>query len=532
MFLKLKKWINIGALVFICIPTTLSSGLNIQAPFRATYDSSDSSPSPDSTDNLIFFRLATLLQQWPNTRYPHSQSVVPGTIPIGTTVYHGRHDTTVPSGAEWLAFDPEMSLLFLGGTRTSRVMTFTTVRTLRVLYFDGASAAKLITGSLDTQDLLVDSGEQSRNRTYDDRRRLVKLCEWGKDKDIDGYVRMEMDFELILCDFTSNLQLVSSLHVLPRQNPPPGFPQEPRPPHWKGALPTSESGEFEVFQAGAWHGRAPGEVRVKLDAARLVSIYDPALLSGAVARRGLEKILHRAQGLSVADVQTWQTWIARVASPNAPETSGVDWQALSTVIMDRYGARLEYLRSLLEPNRVFRNTTAIEAVRAHLMLMLLTDLTPETIPDDKRNSCEWVRPVAAHCSSFLLSHLPFSKFTREERTLFGAVSGTQAEICRVLALMWSKAYDVPPGTDEKALLKEWRERVGTLMKWLDWPLWNRCIPECDLEHMCWIPTWPMGIGKSPIPGSSGEDNPTKVNWTPRCIPRGKREGFVDRKRPN
>ncbi|KAG9104805.1 hypothetical protein FRC06_009275 [Ceratobasidium sp. 370] len=399
------------------------------------------------------------------------QSVVPGTIPIGTTVYHGRPDTTVPSGAEWLAFDPEMSVLFLGGTPTSRVMTFTTIRTLRVLYFDGASAAKLTTGSLDTQELLVDFGGQSGNRTLDDRRRLAKLCEWGKDKDIDGY-------------------------------------------------------------AGAWHGRAPGEVRVKLDAARLVSIYDPALHSGTVARRGLEKILHRGQGLGAADIQTWQSWITRAASPDAPKASGVDWQALSTVIMDRYGARLEYLRFLLDPNRVFRNTTAVEAVRAQLMLMLLTDLTAETIPDDRCNSHEWARPIATHCSSFLLSRLPLSEFTREERTLFSAISGTQAEICRVLTLIWSEAYDVPLSTDKTALLKEWRERVDTLMKWLDWSLWNRCIPECDLEHMCWIPTWPMGIGKGPIPGSSGEEDPTKVDWTPRCIPRGKREGFIDRKKPN
>ncbi|KAG8740881.1 hypothetical protein FRC10_003796 [Ceratobasidium sp. 414] len=344
-------------------------------------------------------------------------------------------------------------------------MTFTTIRTLRVLYFDGASAAKLTTGSLDTQELLVDFGEQSRNRTFDDRRRMAMLCEWGKDKDIDGYVRMEMDF----------------VHVIPGQSPPPGFPQEPRPPRWRGALPFSASREFEVFQAGAWHGRAPGEVRVRLDAARLVSIYDPALLSGTIARRGLEKVLHRGRGLSAADVQTWQAWIVRAASLDAPETSAVDWQALTTVIMDRYGARLEYLRFLLEPNRVFRNTTAIEAVRAQLMLMLLTDLTPETIPDDRRNSHEWVRPISTHCSSFLLLYLPLSKFTREERTLFGAISGTQAEICRVLALIWSEAYDVPPDTDEKTLLGEWRERVDTLMKWLDWPLWNRCVPECDLE---------------------------------------------------
>ncbi|KAG8698077.1 hypothetical protein FRC08_006147 [Ceratobasidium sp. 394] len=301
----------------------------------------DAQPSDKQADNLIFFRLATLLQHWPNTRYPNGHSVAPGTIPIGTTLYHGRNDANVPTRPEWLAFDPEHSIIFARGAN-SRLFTFVTTRSLHVLYFDGSSAAGMSSGVMDTQDLLI-WGRVPNNTMLAEEQRILDLCEWGKEFGIDGYVRMQMSFETMYCDFARGLELVSSLHLLPAEGdgdvlsgrcpssptgpripptpsdpgtstssihfakapyqpkvPPPFltgsprhlpyFPSEPRPPSWKGALPKGEERGFEVFQAGAWHNRAPGEVRVKIDAARLVSLYDPALRSGIRPREGKEKV--------------------------------------------------------------------------------------------------------------------------------------------------------------------------------------------------------------------------------------------------
>ncbi|KAG8747754.1 hypothetical protein FRC10_011883 [Ceratobasidium sp. 414] len=440
-------------------------------------------------------------------------------------------------------------------------------------------------GAMDTQDLLV-WGRVHNNTMLAERQRILDLCEWGKDFGIDGYVRMEMSFEIMHCDFAQGLELVSSLHLLPaeggglprgRPSPPtvprippvpndpdarppppfhlvktpghpnvpppfptgsprhpPDFPSEPRPPSWKGALPKEEERGFEVFQAGAWHNQAPGEVRVKIDAARLVSLCDPALRSGTRLREGKEKVLHRGKGMSDEDISTWRGWIEDVLREDAPATSGVDWPALTTVIMDRYGARLEYLQSLLHPDRVIQNATAVvRDVRAQLMLMLLTDITADYIPTPtsstpaahwsqvRRRETQndtWVEPIATHCSSFLVSHLPKERMTREERTLYTAVSGTQAEICRVLSLLWAEAYDPSPLAQED-MVKDWRDRIDGLMRWLDWPMWNRCRPECSLDTMCFIPTWPAGVGDPPMSGE--EEDLSKINWTPKCIPRGK-----------
>ncbi|KAF8734506.1 hypothetical protein RHS02_06813, partial [Rhizoctonia solani] len=560
----------------------------------------DSPPSDDSYDNQIFFRLATLLQHWPNTRYPSGKisgsdethqrpahcdlhigsSIVPGTVPVGTVLYHGRSSAEIPSTPEWLAFDPEHSVLFARGS-DSHLFTFITTRPLRVVYFDGSSAAKLTSGAADTQNLLA--WGHIRNQTFSEERALINdLCEWGKASNIDGYVRMEMSFEIMYCDFNQGLEVISNMHLLPPESddhmpggppgegpggpPPPNkpdlpdrlysllppppppptrpgphFPKAPRPSNWKGALTSMKERSFEAFQAGAWHRRAPGEVRIRLDAARLVTIYDPALRSGAQIRKGLEKVQHRGKGLSKADIDTFRGWVTDSVQLDAPVTSGIDWPALTTVIMDRYGSRLEYLQFLLNPNPVSANSTAIvQAVRKQLMIILMPDLTPDTIPHNATRTSssaaaqysqirrretqiraqEWVRPIYDHCSSYLVSHLHHEAFTREEQTLYAGIRGTLRETCRVLSLIWSEAYDPLPETNSADLVIRWRTQIGGLMQWLDWPMWNKCTPECDLDSMCFIPTWPMGIGRGRA--GEGEEDLTKIDWTPKCLPKGGR----------
>ncbi|KEP52960.1 putative transmembrane protein [Rhizoctonia solani 123E] len=500
----------------------------------------DAPPAGDSYDNQIFFRLATLLQHWPNTRYPSGASIVPGTIPIGTTLYHGRSSTELPPRPDWLAFDPEHSALFTRGP-SGRLFTFVTTRSLRVLYFDGSSAAKLSSGAADTQDLLA--WGHIGNETFGDEQALINdLCKWGKPLGIDGYVRMEMSFEVMYCDFYQGIEVVSSLHILPPEEShmpgPPGNGPGGPPPSKELNLPDRSSAmkqrSLEAFQAGAWHRRAPGEVRVRLDVARLVSLYDPALRSGMKTRKGLEKIQHRGKGLSQEDIETFRTWVIDSVQPTAPATSGVDWQALTTVIMDRYSSRLEYLQLLLKPDHISANATAVvQDVRTELMIMLMPDLTSDTVPRSATRTTssaaahysqlrrgeartdEWIKPILDHCSSYLVSHLPQDKFTREERTLYAGVSGTLHEICRVLSLLWSEAYDPLPTTPPVILIGRWRVQVDELIQWLDWPMWNKCTPECDLDSICFIPTWPRGIGRGP--GGKGEEDLTKVDWTPKCL---------------
>jgi hypothetical protein len=116
---------------------------------------------------------------------------VPGTIPIGTLLYHGTISEEIPNSSEWTATDPEHSYSFCFWGEDFKEcwhLTLITNRPLKVLYFDGSSAAKFLGGSMDSQDVLL-WGEVKPDWMYEERKRLDSLCEWGKQYGIDGFVR-------------------------------------------------------------------------------------------------------------------------------------------------------------------------------------------------------------------------------------------------------------------------------------------------------------------------------------------------------
>jgi hypothetical protein len=68
-------------------------------------------------------------------------------------------------------------------------MSFVTTRRLRLVYFDGSSAAKLWnSGVMDTQDLLF-WGNFDSERLGREKERIETACKWGKPFGLDGFVR-------------------------------------------------------------------------------------------------------------------------------------------------------------------------------------------------------------------------------------------------------------------------------------------------------------------------------------------------------
>ena len=115
-------------------------------------------------------------------------------MPIGTLLYHGTYKQEVPTEPEWTAMDPELSFLFCRSDPTNSSasgywhLTLVATRPLKVLYFDGSSAAKMQSGSLDSQDIVI-WGEVRPDRTLDERKRINELCDWGREFELDGFMR-------------------------------------------------------------------------------------------------------------------------------------------------------------------------------------------------------------------------------------------------------------------------------------------------------------------------------------------------------
>ncbi|KAF7298323.1 hypothetical protein MKEN_01356900 [Mycena kentingensis (nom. inval.)] len=464
-----------------------AAAADLQAPFsvdRPDFWDLSSAPSINSTAHLVFDTVASVLQHWPHTRYRNGHAVIPGTVPTGTLLYHGRRDSNSPNGPEWTATDPEHSYLFCRGEPSDGCwhLTLVNTRPLKVLYFDGSAAAKMRSGPMDTQDIVA-WGQILPDRFFDEEERLDDLCRWGKQFGVDGFVRMQMDFEIMLCSFTAGLEVVARANlVADGTNHPPSLPKT-------FALPRGA----EDIYSGSWHNRYPGDRRIQLDLTSLVSFYDTALVPSLVpARFGKARLQHRLLGIAPEDVRAvMQRLEASYASP-PPATSGIDWETLVRVIVDRFADRLEIVQYILD-GASSSSETAKRAMR-QLHIMLTPYLLHSAVPEATGNA--WAAPIFKFCATSHTAHIHRAPvLTPSERLMLQAVEAVNREICRVITAMWVRGVQagldraVPVSSplsaldEEEAntLIRDWRISVDALMSWLDWNVWVKCRPACGFE---------------------------------------------------
>ena len=65
-------------------------------------------------------------------------------------------------------------------------------RDLRLVYFDGLSAAKYKNGTMDSQDVIL-WGKPQPDKYLLERERIKSLCDWGRPLGLDGFIRMEFN---------------------------------------------------------------------------------------------------------------------------------------------------------------------------------------------------------------------------------------------------------------------------------------------------------------------------------------------------
>ncbi|KAK0619579.1 hypothetical protein B0T14DRAFT_413491, partial [Immersiella caudata] len=485
--------------------------------------SSEIHPSHESARQnafLIFNSLRSAMRQWGSSLYHNGMSLIPATIPRGTTLYHGARSNSTPTVPEWLAFDREHAEWFAHalpynllhpprpkptpsfqkplslpstsktGTNSNKTIrgylhTFTTARPLHLLYLDGSSAANSYFGTLDTQDYLLRLLSPSDNRTHPilDFVRARDLCgiitEWG----YDGVIRMEIGFEVIFCrEFTpeGGLRRESLLRS-------PGLGRE--------------GFDTKRMREGIWRwARAVGERyegigggRVRLDFSRMVSaLWYPVDLGnpdGEREREGLRRLV-RVQSEELVGIRNR---VEELAGEGGEE--GVDWQGVVDMVVARYAERLRYM-----------SWEGIEEGRFVEEVYAVTDSYVEyppaegdvTVSGKDRERCE---------REYLMSvEWRRGEFTEEDSMIYVAISRVMERICEVLFDVRDKLEEAQPGlglemeerghimTDKKEMkdaVRLARSAVKGLTEELRWTTWKKCRG-CAPDEICFVAMWPYG----------------------------------------
>ncbi|OAX31315.1 hypothetical protein K503DRAFT_813853 [Rhizopogon vinicolor AM-OR11-026] len=483
----------------------------------------------NATGNLVFETVNSLLRHWTNTGYRIGNTIVPGIVPVGTILYHGAiSGPHIPTALDWVAMEPEHSIVFCGGTVKIGCWhaTFAVTHPVKVFYFDGSSAANIPEGTI-TQDLVAWS-EMEPERVDNEAQCIQNLCKWGLKNGVNGLVS-----EIMIYNFTSHMDVISFSNLdSPRlvvDNPTTEDPNicERHRPCFSLYLMSDI-----IIHSASWRENYPGETRIILDYSALISFYDTYLAPSLVPRRvGLERWDHRVAGISPEDIERVKDMLAQV---------GIDWKTVLRSVVDRYVSRLDVMQYLmnitLDDNPILLDRARKVQRQLHTMLapyILLAALPPRgSVEVNATNS--WAAPVFQGCATTHTSSIGTRGIlTPSERLLLQAVRET-SPFGFIAGL--DPLYPVDQDLDAdriRTLMGEWKEDIARLISWLDWSVWVKCRPACGVEEMCYLPTWPLGFPLNhPFRAwnntSKPWPDPNEGEWKrpqPKCIKRLEPYGF-------
>jgi hypothetical protein len=427
-------------------------------------------------------------------------------VPNNTLLYHGTHTQEPILGMEWLAFEIEHAEVFArtrgpggpgrrppgeggpgdGGRRPppgegprgygppppfgetkhasgtaaegdGYLHIYKTKKPLsKLLYLDGMSAGKTSMGTLDTQDYVLcnlSSGASppGRGGPMGDFTRALQMCELGVEYGVEGIIRMEAGFELILCNFTTGLDLLQAVQR-PKGNGDEAF---------------NELGQFEYMRgiSARYDGITAG--RVKVDYSSMVSaFFYPLNLTNPDAEHS--ELPRLPVDDKVGLLRLKDDVLDEISITTGKEES-VDWQGVVDMIISRYADRLQFLAS---------NTSTQKAMLSEINFLLSVFIDYKNTDLDLA-----IEKCAAH---YLL---PITLSTKPDFLIHAAISTVSNKICSTLFDV--RSLLLADGSEGEAATEKAKNEIKALIEYLDWSTWKRC-GKCAYDEVCFVAIWPWG----------------------------------------
>ncbi|RAL10285.1 uncharacterized protein BO97DRAFT_394385 [Aspergillus homomorphus CBS 101889] len=432
--------------------------------------------------NHIFNSVHSSMRQWGSSLQHNGMSFFLATVPTGTQFYHGNANPAPVNGTEWLAFEPEHALVFARpfrgppppdddekkDLRRKRVdveqqeleagwlHTYTAAKNLRLLYVDGMSAGKTANGTLDAEDrILFQDNLPGDGAMHGEREWAVEFCRMARedfDGRLDGLLRMEAGFEVILCDFARDLNEVRVTQVKSDKSSGRRGPGKGK---GKGKGGPPGGGTDWLKGITARYGGIGGH-RVALNYETFVSAYTYGLdlFHSANETFSLPRLMH----LSSPELQPIRDDLRRLILDHAAKDALYDWQAIADMVVERYARDIRYLAS--------GDVTTLEELHAEIENMM----TPFIDYSDRDTDAEQDR--CAH------QFIPGEVAT--DSVAATAIHSVARSICSTMLAAWQEI-------DYQTAVSHFRK----LMKYLAWTTWKQCSG-CGDHEVCVVPIWPMG----------------------------------------
>lgn len=355
----------------------------------------------------------------------------------------------------------DQALLSQQADRHGYLHTYRTKHSLRLLYLDGQSAAKSSIGTLDLQDMVLlhdnpppkhndreasSSGKPATGQMegriggpMGEVWRAEHLCTMAENRwagKIDGFLRMELGFEIILCTFKDHLKVDRITEVTAADH---------------GGHPGSGSGSIDYYKAVASRFDGIGGDRVTLNYENFVNLF--AFPDAVYFDEHERPRVNNA----TAVLKPVQNAIDEMIL-GLDKHRRVNWQTIADMVIARYGDRLESLAS--------GSLDSISAFRGEIDQAM----QPFVDHGSRNASAEILR-----CAT---QYLP--RHSNVNTLAVNAIFQVTTTLCSSLAI--AAQHDV---------LEDAVRTIRSLKSWLNWPSFKRCRG-CSYDEVCFVPIWPLG----------------------------------------
>lgn len=349
----------------------------------------------------------------------------------------------------------------------------------------------------------------------------MELCNLARELNIDGIVRMNAGFEVLVCDWPNSgiRQLFVTDVTVPgnkNRNQNPSLPDDPhrQPPLGYGNDFAEQNG-WEWVRSATWHygngadsRGSVSEKRVLLDLCGFTSWYDPSLRSlsgshhnglrgnntyenGWGLRRG-----HRLLGVTEDDTKAFRKWMHAAVSTTLGSKkslcSGTDWQTIVETIVDNYYGRVREILFYLEkegsdPDYIHQ---IIDRVYPIVHAILFPYLEYPIIANMTKSQAK--AQTLRRCSTAYTGHIEEGSLSEFEALIKESTSLVVSRLCQWAwdtfewtdSQMHNRLDSSSPATDKasSSKLSQDRDRIKqktqSLLQWIGWDVSQSCEEKC------------------------------------------------------
>ena len=284
----------------------------------------------------------------------------------------------------------------------------------------------------------------------DERKRAEGLCQLIREKwndRLDGVIRMEAGFEIILCSFERDLDFLHAIHVQPRGNKPPH--KQPTKAAKDHHGPPKAEGWMQAVTS-RYHGIGGDRVRVNYDNFVTIFTRDLEIFGG-----DSKSYRPRLQHLTSASLEPVRQEVTDLVLNHDASEPSFNWQAVADMIVTRFSNALRYMASDPGEEQFYDEL-------AQLLSPFIDYGHRDTTLETSRCASQSI-PVNAP----------------KQGTAAEAVRSIVHDVCQTL--VQAADADYQPAV----------HKIRELVKYLAWTTWKECIG-CKDNEVCVIPIWPMG----------------------------------------